>query len=159
MKESRITPLLTPVLASLGLELDGVEILPAGKRRLLRIVVDGDGPAGRGPNLDDIAEATRAISEALDGSDATGEAPYTLEVSSRGIGRPLTAPQHWRRNRDRLVQVRTAGGDDLAGRIVGADDSGAVLDVDGREHRVAFGDVAKALVQVEFNRPKADEED
>ena len=64
---------------------------PAGKRRLLRVVVDGDGPDGRGPLLDDIAEASKALSAALDTSDAVGTAAYTLEVSSRGVSRPLDA--------------------------------------------------------------------
>ena len=80
---------LTPILAQFGLELEAVEVIPAGKRRLLRVVVDGDGPEGRGPLLDDIAEASKAISAALDTSDAVGSAAYTLEVSSRGISRPL----------------------------------------------------------------------
>ena len=81
MRESQIVGLLEPVLAQHGLDLDAVEVLPAGKRRLLRVVVDGDGPEGTGPLLDDIAEATRAISVALDESPAVGSAPYTLEVS------------------------------------------------------------------------------
>ena len=90
--------LLTPILAQFDLELEAVEVMPAGKRRLLRVVVDGDGPDGRGPLLDDIAEASKALSAALDASDAVGAAAYTLEVSSRGVSRPLTLPRHWRRN-------------------------------------------------------------
>ncbi len=87
-------------------------------------------------------------------------APYTLEVSTRGISRPLVEARHWRRNRGRLVQVRTTEGDDVTGRITTVDDDGVTLDVDGRDQRLGYGDVAKALVQVEFNRPTtADEED
>ena len=71
-----------------------MEITPAGKRRILRIAVDKDG----GVTLDDVAEATREISRVLDASDAMGEQPYTLEVTSRGVDRPLTLPRHWRRN-------------------------------------------------------------
>ena len=88
MKESQIAGVLTPVLAQFGLELEAVEIIPAGKRRLVRVVVDGDGPHGAGPLLDDIAEASKAASTALDGADVTGRAPYTLEVTSRGVSRP-----------------------------------------------------------------------
>ena len=72
MKESQIAGVLTPILAQFGLELEAVEVIPAGKRRLLRVVVDGDGPKGRGPLLDDIAEASKALSAALDSSDAVG---------------------------------------------------------------------------------------
>ena len=154
MKDDQIAALLTPVLASFGLELDGLEIVPAGKRRVLRVVVDGDGPHGRGPLLDDIAEASRALSEALDASSATGNSAYTLEVSSRGVGRPLQAPQHWRRNLTRLVAVTLTGGEQVTGRISSTDDEAAVLDVDGAERRVPYAEVTKALVQVELNRPK-----
>ena len=153
MRDSQIMAELEPVLTPLGLELDGVEVLPAGKRRLLRIVLDGDGPAGRGPSLDEIAEATKAISVALDASTSVGNAPYTLEVSSRGISRPLTLPRHWRRNRGRLVEVKLAEGGQLTGRVLDSDDDGVDLDAEESPRRIAFADVAKALVQVEFNRP------
>lgn len=153
MKDSQLEALLTPVLAQFELELEEIDVLPAGKRRLLRIVVDGDGPTGRGPLLDDIAEATKAISTALDSADAVGNSPYTLEVSSRGVSRPLVAPRHWRRNVGRLVQANLSDGTVVTGRIVASDDDGVDLDVDGTPRRIGYGEVAKAIVQVEFNRP------
>ena len=153
MRDSQIVAELEPVLVAYGLELDAVEVIPAGKRRLLRIVVDGDGPDGRGPTLDEIAEATKAVSVALDTSPAVGNASYTLEVSTRGTSRPLEAPRHWRRNRRRLVQVNLRDGAQLSGRVLESDDEGVVLDVDGTSRRIEFADVAKALVQIEFNRP------
>ena len=110
MKESQIAGVLTPILAQFGLELEAVEIIPAGKRRLLRVVVDGDGPQGTGPLLDDIAEASKAASAALDSADVTGAAAYTFEVTSRGVSRPLELPRHWRRNVGRLVTSAVVGG-------------------------------------------------
>jgi ribosome maturation factor RimP len=154
MRESQIVGLLGPVLAQHGLDLDAVEVLPAGKRRLLRVVVDGDGPEGKGPLLDDIAEATRAISVALDESPAVGSAPYTLEVSSRGVSRPLELPRHWRRNVGRLVAVTTTDGETFTGRVRATGEEVVTLDVEGTPREVALADVAKALVQVELNRPK-----
>jgi ribosome maturation factor RimP len=153
MKESQIAGLLTPILAQHGLDLDAVEVVAAGKRRLLRIVVDGDGPDGRGPLLDDIAEATKALSAALDESEAVGASPYTLEVSSRGVGRPLELPRHWRRNVGRLVSVKTASGESFTGRITAAGDEVVELDVEGATREVAQAEVTRALVQVELNRP------
>ena len=150
---------MTPVLEDFGLELDALEVLPGGRRRVVRIVVDGDGPKGRGPLLDDIASASRAVSEALDASDATGQAAYTLEVSSRGVGRPLTAPKHWRRNATRLVRVDLADGSQVTGRITAAADDAVELDVEGTPREVRYSDVAKALVQVELNRRQTDDED
>ncbi|MDN4160660.1 ribosome maturation factor RimP [Nocardioides abyssi] len=147
----RIEEELRDPLLAMGLDVEAVEITPAGKRRVLRVAVDKDG----GVTLDDVADATREVDRVLEASDVMGEHPYTLEVTSRGVDRPLTLPRHWRRNVTRLVKVTTTAGETLTGRVTSSDEEGAVLDVTGRERRVAYADVAKALVQVEFNR-KAD---
>ena len=136
-------------LAALGLDVEAVEITPAGKRRVLRVAVDKDG----GVTLDDVADATREVSRVIDDSDVMGEQPYTLEVTSRGVDRPLTLPRHWRRNVDRLVKVTLEGGETLTGRILSSGETTATLDVSGTQREVAFDDVAKALVQIEFKRP------
>lgn len=149
----RIESELAGPLSALGLDVESVELTPAGKRRILRVAVDKDG----GVTLDDVADATREVSNVLDESDVMGEQPYTLEVTSRGVDRPLTLPRHWRRNADRLVKVNLTGGEDLTGRIVSSDDRAVELDVDGTRREVAYADVAKALVQIEFNRPTAKE--
>ncbi len=139
-------------LAELELDLEAVELTPAGKRRVLRIAIDKDG----GVTLDDVAAATRAINDAIDSSDAMGEQPYTLEVTSRGVDRPLTDPRHWRRNRSRLVKVTLADGSVVSGRIGDSDGEQVSLDVDGTDRAVPYGDVKKALVQIEFNRKDRD---
>jgi ribosome maturation factor RimP len=136
-------------LRALDLDLEAIEITPAGKRPLLRVSVDKDG----GVTLDDVADATREISQALDDSEVMGERAYTLEVTSRGVDRPLTLPRHWRRNQDRLVKVALHGGDTVTGRITTSDDIAVCLDVDGSVREIAYADVARALVQIEFNRP------
>lgn len=152
MRTSELSGVLAPVLAQFALELEAVEVVPAGKRSLLRVVVDGDGPAGTGPLLDDVAEASKALSAALDASDATGAGAYTLEVTTRGVGRPLERAAHWRRNRGRLVAVTLADQTSLTGRILDADGQAAELEVDGGRRTVPLADVTQALVQVELNR-------
>ncbi len=147
----RLAELLTGPVAELGLDLEAVDVSSAGKRRVLRVAVDKDGGIG----MEDIAEATRGISRTLDESNAMGQQAYTLEVSSPGVDRPLTQPRHWRRNTGRLVRVRLADGDPLTGRVTAADDSGATLDVDGREQRLEYSRLKQALVQVEFKPPEA----
>lgn len=142
----RLTTILEAPITALGLDLEAVEISSVGKRKLVRIAVDKDG----GVTMDDVAEATREVSRILDESDAMGASSYTLEVSSRGVGRPLTLPRHWRRNAGRLVKVDLVGGDPVEGRIVDNDESGARLLVDDTEHRIDFADVRKAKVQIEF---------
>jgi ribosome maturation factor RimP len=145
---SRIGEALGDSLAALDLDLEAIELTPAGRVRVLRIAVDKDG----GVTLDDIAEATRAVSGALDDADLMGETAYTLEVTSRGVDRPLVEPRHWRRNRDRLVKTTLTDGSQLTGRVGASDETGVTLEVSGAERRLAYGDIAKALVQVEFNR-------
>ena len=153
MQEQQLVVLVEPILEETGLELDGLEVIPIGKRRLLRITVDGDGPYGRGPLLDDISTASARISAALDASNAVGNTPYTLEVTSRGVGKPLTEAKHYRRNRGRLVHLILVEGE-CTGRIVRVTDTGVELDVDGAEREVPFEQVRKAQVQVELNPPK-----
>ena len=144
----RLGPLLTPVLDEVGLELDDVELRPAGRRTVLRVIVDHED----GANLDQIAEATSSISRLLDDSDLMGAGSYTLEVTSPGVDRPLTQPRHWRRNRGRLVKVVGPDGTQITGRVVSADDDAAELDVDGSVVSMPYADVAVARVQVEFAR-------
>ncbi len=149
----RIEAELLDPLSALGLDVEAVEITPAGKRRVLRVAVDKDG----GVNLDDVAEATRAISSALDDSDVMGEHPYTLEVTSRGVDRPLTLPRHWRRNATRLVKVSLVDGGEVEGRVGDSDDRSVTLEVDGGERELAYADIARARIQIEFNRPASKE--
>lgn len=141
---------LVDPLRALDLDVEAVELTPAGKRRILRIAVDGDD----GVTLDDVADATREVSRVLDASDVMGEMPYTLEVTSRGVDRPLTLPRHWRRNVDRLVKVTLTDGDVVEGRIGTSTDAAVTLDVAGQTREISYGDVDKALVQIEFNRKK-----
>ena len=151
----RIEAELVDPLSVMELDVEAVELTPAGKRRVLRVAVDKDG----GVTLDDVADATREISRVLDDSDVMGEMPYTLEVTSRGVDRPLTLPRHWRRNQDRLVKVTLADDAPLTGRIIASDDTSATLDEDGTRHEVAYADVTKALVQIEFNRKSEKKDD
>lgn len=144
----RLAEVLTDPLAEEGLDLEAVEVTPAGRRRLVRVAVDKDG----GITLDDIAAAARAVSRLLDESDVMGERPYTLEVTSPGTDRPLTLPRHWRRNQGRLVTVTSREGAGFTGRIVRAGEGSALLVVEGEEREVVFDHVAKARVQLEFSR-------
>ncbi|HJE61637.1 MAG TPA: ribosome maturation factor RimP [Nocardiopsis listeri] len=147
-REERIAELLEPVLAKAGLDLEAVELTPAGKRRVLRVVVDSDD----GVDLDMVGEVSQDVNEALDASDVMGETPYVLEVTSPGVDRPLTMPRHWRRSRGRLVKVNLVEGGDLTGRVTESDDQGVTLDVKGRSRTLAYDKIAKAKVQVEFRR-------
>src|SRR3954452_18729241 len=144
----RLAGLLAGPIEALGLDLEAVDLSKAGKRSVLRVAVDKDG----GVDLDDIAAATSEVSRVLDDSDVMGNRSYTLEVSSPGVDRPLTLPRHWRRNASRLVTVSLVDGEEVTGRIVEADETGAGIELDGSVRRVDFADVAKARIQIEFKR-------
>ncbi|MGI5282966.1 ribosome maturation factor RimP [Nonomuraea polychroma] len=140
--------LLEPVVSAEGLDLEDITVTQAGKRRLLRVIVDRDG----GVSLDDVADVSQAVSTALDDDDAMGQAAYTLEVSSPGVDRPLTEPRHWRRAAKRLVKAETKDGTVVEGRILAADESGVDIDVAGTARRLDYVDLARGRVQVEFRR-------
>jgi ribosome maturation factor RimP len=154
----RVERTLTSVVAAEGFDLEAVDVQPAGRRRLVRVLVDCDG----GVTLDHIAALTPVLSQALDDADAMGEQPYVLEVSSPGVDRPLTLPRHWRRNTGRLVTISLREGAPVTGRIGESDDrSVTVLPVDasGTPVTVAFDAIASAHVEVEFDHPARDSAD
>ncbi len=155
MNQDELIKELTPILADHGLELDALEAASSGKRRVLRVVVDGDGPSGTGPTLDEVSAATRSVSAALDKSRAVGNASYVLEVTSRGVNRPLTKPQHWRRNIGRLVTITHADGSKSEGRIDSATEHQVTLL--GADSGIDFSDIDRALIKVEMN-PKPRQE-
>ena len=153
---ARILQLLTPAVAETGHDLEDVAVTAAGRRSVVRVVIDRDG----GVTLDDIAEVSRVVSDVLDEAerahaDLLGGA-YVLEVTSPGVDRPLTQPRHWRRNTGRLVAATLADGSVLTGRVRSADDSEVVLDVNGAEQRLLQAQVTKATVQVEFSHAEGD---
>jgi ribosome maturation factor RimP len=162
-----LVSVLEPLIRQAGMDLESVRVGMAGRRRLLRVIVDSDSGVG----LDEIADISRAVSARLDATVAMGEAPYTLEVSSPGVARPLTEPRHWRRARGRLVAVSLAARDPhisspqtdapgpapvLQGRVVVADDNGVTLEVGGQHRVFAYSQLGPGRVQVEFARPGED---
>jgi ribosome maturation factor RimP len=146
----RLTRLLEPVVHALDMDLEGVRVTSAGRRRILRVIVDADG----GVSLDDIAVASRELSLKLDTAADMGEQPYTLEVSSPGVDRPLTQPRHWRRAIGRLVvaPLNGNGAGTTEGRIVGTDESGVTLEHTGETRAFRYAELGPGHVQVEFGR-------
>jgi ribosome maturation factor RimP len=144
---ARVRSVIEPVVAAVGYDLEEVGISRAGRRHVVRVLVDKDG----GINLDDVALVSREISTALDAAEETGgellAGEYQLEVGSPGVDRPLTEPRHWRRNVTRLVAV--AG---LTGRVTEAGDDGIVLDVDGTPRALRYDELGPGKVQIEFKR-------
>lgn len=161
----RLHVLLEPIAVRAGVDLEGVALTKVGGSRVLDVVLDADG----GVDLDLVAELSRAFGEILDGPEGTevlGSGEYRLEVGSPGVDRLLTLPRHWRRARTRLVKVTPRAGAELTGRVLESDEDGVLLEIPpvkgkgkATERRIAFAEIAKARVQVEFNRKGLDDED
>ncbi len=152
-EEGRIADIIRPVVAAAGMDLESVRVSAAGRRRLLRVVVDSD----QGVSLDDAAAISRQLSAALDTVAVMGDFPYTLEVSSPGVDRPLIDPRHWRRAVGRMVQVTVndAGASGpVSGRVVAADTDEVTLDVGGTRRRLGYPALGAGAVQVEFGPPQ-----
>ncbi|MFH8518126.1 ribosome maturation factor RimP [Streptomyces gelaticus] len=160
-QSERLRGLLEPLVSAEQLDLEEIEVSRAGRRRVLRIVVDSE----EGVELDACAELSRAISEKLDETDAMGEGEYVLEVSSPGADRPLTEHRHYVRATGRLARLRLHEGGDLVARILAVDEEGLDLEVPGvkgrkpTSRRVAFDEIAKARVEIEFSRKDKKEEE
>jgi ribosome maturation factor RimP len=142
-----LSGLLGPVIRQAGADLEGIEVRPAGSHRLVRVVIDKDG----GVDLDAVAQVSAAVSAALDGAEVLGDGPYTLEVTSPGVDRPLVLPRHWSRARGRLVRVRTTEREVL-GRLDTCDDASFTLRTDAGVVTIEYAAVDHANVEVEFTR-------
>ena len=164
-RDTAVQELLDGALDGSGVVLEEVVVTPAGRRRVVRVVVDraletsGDvTETVESLSLDEIAAATRTISDVLDESDVLGEQPYTLEVTSPGVSRPLTTAQHFQRNVGRLVALTLSGAEPVTGRIAraGTDDLTitvpAVKKVPARDETYAYAAIDRGDVQVEFSR-------
>jgi len=147
VSRQRVRAALDPVVSAAGYDLEDVSITAAGRRSVVRVVVDRDG----GIDLDAVADVSRAVSATLDNADVMGATPYVLEVTSPGVDRPLTDPRHWRRATGRVVRVSVADSGQVTGRVVSASDDEVTVDVDGDTRAFGYADLGPGHVQVEFS--------
>ena len=143
-KKEEIIAAITPALEALGFYLEDVTITSAGRRSMLTVIVDGDTYL----SLDQVTTATKGISEIVENIQSLGQTPFTLEVTSPGLDRPLTKPRHWRKNLDRLVKVILLDGKEVKGRVKYVTESDATLD----EQVIYFADIKRATLEIEFKQ-------
>ena len=143
-KKEEISAVITPALAKLEFYLEDITITSAGKRSMLTVIVDADAHL----SLDQVTVATKAIGELVEGIQSLGDTPFTLEVTSPGIDRPLTKPRHWRKNIDRLVKVILLDGKEVKGRIKDASELSATVD----QQVILFTNIKRAILEIEFKQ-------
>ncbi|MGI9161315.1 MAG: ribosome maturation factor RimP [Mycobacterium sp.] len=152
----QVTRLLAAEFALAGYEIENVTVDSRTQPPRIVVVADGDTP----PDLEAVAELSRSASERLDALE-TGAATYVLEVTSPGVDRPLTEEKHFRRARGRKVEFELVDAETVSGRLGVIVDGVADLIVRERSRltvrKVALSDIRKAVVQVEFSAPSAQE--
>ena len=160
-EEARLHAVLEPAVQAHGLVLEGVTVKSAGKHRTVHVVVDLPEEETGGVGLDVIAELSRRLSDVMDAETAGDSRPYDLEVSSPGVGRPLTEPRHWRRARGRLVKVNVIQGENVTGRLREVTAAGIVVVPDlpakkgvkpkpGEPVELPFERIRSGKVEIEF---------
>ena len=150
--KDQISELVTPAVSDQGFYLEDVHVATPGSHRIVTCIVDGDASL----NLDQVTSVSRVISELLDEAAFMGETPFTLEVTSPGVDRPLTQPRHFAKNVDRLLRIIKLDGSEVTGRILSNTDQDVTLTVAVKketiEQTVSLIDIKRAVVEIEFNR-------
>ncbi|MBM3698850.1 MAG: ribosome maturation factor RimP [Actinobacteria bacterium] len=143
-KKEEISAAITPALSNLGFYLEDVVITTAGRRSMITVIVDGDTHL----SLDQVTQVTKAIGEIIENIQSLGQTPFTLEVTSPGIDRPLTKPRHWRKNINRLVKVVLFDGKEIKGRVRDSTQISATID----EQAINLSDIKRATLEIEFKQ-------
>ena len=150
--KDQISELVTPAVSDQGFYLEDVHVATPGSHRIVTCIVDGDASL----NLDQVTIVSRVISELLDEAPFMGETPFTLEVTSPGVDRPLTQPRHFAKNIDRLLKIVKLDGSEVTGRILSNTDQDVTLTVMVKkeiiEQTVSLSEIKRAVVEIEFNR-------
>jgi ribosome maturation factor RimP len=156
--KDQISELITPALQKAGYFLEDVNLVSPGQHRIVTVIVDGE----TGLNLDQVTVASKLVSELLDEASFMGETPFTLEVTSPGIDRPLTLPRHFAKNVDRLLKVTKNDGLVITGRIRSNSENDVTLEVtekkEVKEVVIALAEIKRAMVEIEFNRKDGEKE-
>jgi ribosome maturation factor RimP len=140
---------ITPAIEAAGCYLEEVTLTPAGKRKIMTVIVDGD----TNLSLDQVTAVSKDVSAIVELLPALGDTPFTLEVTSPGVDRPLTRPRHWRKNHGRLINVTLTDDKSVKGRIGDATE----IDVEIDSIKIAFAAIKKALIEIEFKSLKGTE--
>ena len=142
--KEQVAAVITPAIQALGFYVEDISITAAGRRSMLTVIVDGDTHL----SLDQVTVATKAISEIVENLPTLGHNPFTLEVTSPGLDRPLTKPRHWRKNKDRLIKIVLNDGKEILGRIKDSTEADVTVD----EQNVKFADIKRATLEIEFKQ-------
>jgi ribosome maturation factor RimP len=159
----RLFDLLNPTVQAHHLFLEDVSVHIAGTHRTVNVVVDLEQDQSGSVGMDKIASISRELSAVMDSDPHDDGRPYDLEISSPGVGRPLTEPRHWHRAQGRMVKVNLGAGEDITGRLLLVDEAGITIRPElpvrkgmkpkhGEPERIGFAKIRRGNVEIEFSR-------
>jgi ribosome maturation factor RimP len=137
---TRVLELAEQAAAGHGVEVLEARLAGGGRARVLSVILDADDPI----EADVVEQVTKDLSKALDADDPIA-GPYTLEVTTPGLDRPLRSQRDFRRQLGHEVLVVLDDGQ-LRGVVAGVDEQALTLDVDGDEVRVPLASVRSGKV-------------
>lgn len=142
--QADIAQVISPIIESNGNYLEEVKVANLGKKKLITVIIDSDTHL----NLDQVTVVTRSISDAIENLASLGTTPFTLEVTSPGIDRPLTLPRHWRKNIGKLAKIDLGEGKSIESRILSVTEDSVILE----SGEVKFDLIKKATLVIEFKK-------
>ena len=142
--QADIAQVISPIIESNGNYLEEVKVANLGKKKLITVIIDSDTHL----NLDQVTAVTRSISDAIENLASLGTTPFTLEVTSPGIDRPLTLPRHWRKNIGKLAKIDLGEGKSIESRILSVTEDSVILE----SGEVKFAQIKKATLVIEFKK-------
>ena len=150
--ETGAEELLTPIAAANGVRIYDVEYVREGKDYYLRCYIDKDG----GVTIGDCENVSRALSDELDRVDLIQD-PYTLEVSSPGLGRTLTRDRHLAQSIGQQVEIsgyrklEAAGTKDVQGILKAFDkETVTIADEEGKEMTIPRKEISVIRLALDF---------
>ena len=147
--ETRVLPLVLPIVEEMGLELVDLEFVKEGANWYLRIYIDKE----NGVDINDCEAVSKAVEAKLD-AEGPIEQAYVLEVSSPGLDRPLKKEEDFARFAGEIIDVKLYqamnGKKTLEGKLIGLEDGVIVMEEDGKEVRISRKDAADVRLAVIF---------
>ncbi len=145
----KVFDLIRETVEAQNVSLWDVKYVKEGASYYLRVTIDKD----EGINIDDCTNVHHAIDPLLDEADPIRD-PYYLEVTSPGLERELTRPEHFKKMQGEKVKLKlykaADGSKELCGRLIGFDGKEIIIDIGGGN---------KTLSKAEFSSCRLDDID
>ena len=147
----KIEEFITPIVEELGYEIVEVEFAKKYNGDNLTVFID---KPGGGITINDCEAVHNAIDEPLDELNPTNDKPYTLNVSSPGIDRPIVTDKDYNRNKGEVLEVKLFEAIQkkklFVGTLIDFNSETVTLDVDGKELEIERKKISKATKYINF---------